>query len=1266
MASDVLRRGPCDLVTAEVVPHENEFSRAALVALWALASLKATVVLFALAIVLVLVGTLAQVEHDINRVISQYFRTFLAWVELQVFFPPAFFPSRPRVPGGFYFPGGWTIGIALFINLIAAHAIRFKIQAGGQRLAWGLAVIALGIVVTMLVVVSGSNKDGVYEGSIMSWSSLWMLFKLGLGAMWLAAIYGLMRLDAKQRIERWLLVGVGVVVGGLLVLILVRGDQAQLSASSMRILWQLIKAGVAALILLGGCALVFKKRAGIVLLHTGVGLMMFNELFVGLTAVETQMAIAEGETVNYAHDIRTLEIALIDPSDPKFDDVVVIPKSIFLERRPNSQGGEGYRVVSHPELPIDLQVVKFVQNSRLRRLTPSDKDRNPADSGVGLAWFAEEIPPVTGTDSDGEVDKSCVYVRCFSKEAQRHLGTFLLSLAAGNAEPVNVDGKTYELTLRFRRHYKPYAVTLLDVRKDDYVGTSTPRNYSSDIHLVDDERHVDRKIRIWMNNPLRFAGETFYQSGYNLDPQSGTEYTTLAVVTNDGWMIPYVGCMIVATGMLAQFLIVLTRFLRRESLGNAPEPSVQASVAAVARGGREPGRGGEGGGAADKGKHQAEGTSPQPAAARQAPPGPARQPDRRPQPAGETSSHSWAGTVKRWFPLAVVVVFGLYFASKMPPPRYKAGDMDLTAFGRLPVAFEGRVKPIDTLARNNLRIISDRQDFKDGPYEKRSWLDVFRGKSSAAQKQPALRWLLDVIARNEIGRQHRVIKINHPEVLDLLGLEPRSDHLYSYNEVTGNAASFEELIKQSSLAHQTPKEQLSPFQKKVLELENKLGVYDLLEKSFSPTEIRDDRQREDMIAALQTLESLSRRNPPPPLAVPIGTEERPWETYAFATLWDYFQRRVQNEPPHPATVSLTKIFNAYARGDAQTFNEAVASYERSLHQKPPQDYLARKIAFESYFNHVEPFYYSAVLYLVAFVLASTAWLVWRKPLNRAAFWLIVLTLVIHTLALAGRIYISGRPPVTNLYSSAVFIGWGCVILALVLELIFRQGIGNIIAGMTGFGTLLIAHLLTTAVPTFKGDTFTVMQAVLDTQFWLATHVVCITLGYSTTFLAGGLGVLYVGLGLFTPTLDQKLRRELTRMIYGTLCFAIFFSFVGTVLGGLWADDSWGRFWGWDPKENGALIIVLWNALVLHARWGGMIKDRGLAVLSIGGNIVTAWSWFGVNELGVGLHSYGFTEGVLAALAMFAMSQLMFIAAGLLPKELWWSLRAEKRTQVQAA
>ncbi|PYK63687.1 MAG: hypothetical protein DME21_02115 [Verrucomicrobia bacterium] len=128
------------------------------------------------------------------------------------------------------------------------------------------------------------------------------------------------------------------------------------------------------------------------------------------------------------------------------------------------------------------------------------------------------------------------------------------------------------------------------------------------------------------------------------------------------------------------------------------------------------------------------------------------------------------------------------------------------------------------------------------------------------------------------------------------------------------------------------------------------------------------------------------------------------------------------------------------------------------------------------------------------------------------------------------------------------------------------------------------------------------------------------------------------------------------MVYGIVCFATLFSFVGTVLGGIWADQSWGRFWGWDPKENGALIIVLWNALILHLRWGGMIRERGLINCAIVGNIVTSWSWFGVNMLEIGLHSYGFTQAAFKWLIGFVVSQLFIIALGLLPRHLWVSFR----------
>jgi ABC-type transport system involved in cytochrome c biogenesis permease subunit len=286
---------------------------------------------------------------------------------------------------------------------------------------------------------------------------------------------------------------------------------------------------------------------------------------------------------------------------------------------------------------------------------------------------------------------------------------------------------------------------------------------------------------------------------------------------------------------------------------------------------------------------------------------------------------------------------------------------------------------------------------------------------------------------------------------------------------------------------------------------------------------------------------------------------------------------------------------------------------------------------------------------MVFMLAAGSWIGWTRPLARSALWLLILTLILHTVGLAFRIYISGRPPVTNLASSAIFIAWGAVLLATGLELLYKNGLGATAAAAMGFASLLISDRLS-----MSGDTMQVLQAVLDTNFWLATHVVCITMGYAATFLAGMLAVIYVLRGLFTTSLTPDDTKSSARMVYGIVCFAMLFSFVGTVLGGIWADQSWGRFWGWDPKENGAVLIVLWNAAILHARWGGITKARGLMLMAIFGNVVTAWSWFGTNMLGVGLHSYGFMDSAMFWLITFDITQLALIAAALLPQRYWRS------------
>jgi ABC-type transport system involved in cytochrome c biogenesis permease subunit len=284
-----------------------------------------------------------------------------------------------------------------------------------------------------------------------------------------------------------------------------------------------------------------------------------------------------------------------------------------------------------------------------------------------------------------------------------------------------------------------------------------------------------------------------------------------------------------------------------------------------------------------------------------------------------------------------------------------------------------------------------------------------------------------------------------------------------------------------------------------------------------------------------------------------------------------------------------------------------------------------------------------VIYVLALLAVFLSW-AWRPELLQpAAFSLLGAGLLVHTAGLVSRILLQGRPPVTNLYSSAIFVGWVAVVLGVLLERMYRRGFATAVAGAAGFASLIVAHHLSG-----DGDTMEMMRAVLDSNFWLATHVVTITIGYGGTFLAGTLAIAYTLRKHLVPVLDAATSQALLDTTYGILCFSLLFSFVGTVLGGIWADQSWGRFWGWDPKENGALLIVLWNALILHARWGKYILERGIMAMAIGGNIITALAWFGVNML----HSYGFMDKAFWALLFFVLSQLALISLCLLPPRFW--------------
>jgi ABC-type transport system involved in cytochrome c biogenesis permease subunit len=244
-------------------------------------------------------------------------------------------------------------------------------------------------------------------------------------------------------------------------------------------------------------------------------------------------------------------------------------------------------------------------------------------------------------------------------------------------------------------------------------------------------------------------------------------------------------------------------------------------------------------------------------------------------------------------------------------------------------------------------------------------------------------------------------------------------------------------------------------------------------------------------------------------------------------------------------------------------------------------------------------------------------------------------LMFHFYGICLRIIIMQRPPVSTLYESIIFVSLIGVICATLLEYNRKDGIGIFAGSICGIALHFIGFGYAN-----DGDTLGMLVAVLNSNFWLATHVTTITTGYGTSLFAGLLGHVYLFQAIKNPA-NTKYLQTINSNMFGATIFALFFTLFGTILGGIWADQSWGRFWGWDPKENGALLIVMWQIMMLHMRISGYVKPRGFALGMVLNNIVVVLAWFGVNLLSVGLHSYGFASGIAINLTLFILFELIF-------------------------
>ncbi|MCB1231160.1 MAG: cytochrome c biogenesis protein CcsA [Verrucomicrobiae bacterium] len=666
----------------------------------------------------------------------------------------------------------------------------------------------------------------------------------------------------------------------------------------------------------------------------------------------------------------------------------------------------------------------------------------------------------------------------------------------------------------------------------------------------------------------------------------------------------------------------------------------------------------------------------------------------------------------------------------------------------------GRVKPVHTYARFMLLQFSGHSNLR------------FETAGGTEYKIEAVAWLLDTFFRPELAADMPIFSVDDSETVLRLGIEPKEKRdLYSYNDLLPGRAKLAELAgeygrkkQEHEESDKDPRFELDRIENMILVLGQNISNFEYLMGQFGfarkgeslthesvlPDELRELAKRLDMTEMLDRMPEMSMSQLMQALQAPGGSSDeeqmlrsamqlfffhansgrgfavfppKDKEDEAWLSIGDVMLAGLQSKEDRPWAIERMNEIRGLveaSREEGGAFAEALKTFheKRQAEVKERGKGEGERSGLEVKLYEGDYFFYSLVCFILSFVVMALSWLAPGTKYAKYLTWGVVACLVIglgyNVIGITMRCMIRHRPPVTNLYETVLFITGVAVFLALIVERITKMGVGIFLASLVGVVGMFLSIKYEAKEAT---DTMPQLVAVLDTNFWLATHVIIINIGYASGMLSAVFGIFYLlgrnltslsgsfllplkiafgflsmtffflpftliawrllgiwGL-LFAPpvlalfvwrtlkTEDPKsFFREVTRMNYGIICFCLVFSLIGTVLGGIWANYSWGRFWGWDPKENGALMICLWTLVILHGRMGGYIREIGLNVNSIILGILVTFSWWGVNNLGVGLHSYGFTSGIWRWLAISWLIAVGIMLCGL---PLWLQERADR-------
>ncbi len=507
-------------------------------------------------------------------------------------------------------------------------------------------------------------------------------------------------------------------------------------------------------------------------------------------------------------------------------------------------------------------------------------------------------------------------------------------------------------------------------------------------------------------------------------------------------------------------------------------------------------------------------------------------------------------------------------------------DLDYEAIRDLPVLDGGRVKPIDTLAGETIKALTGRWSYEDYDH---------------------VALFFSILAFPQEWMEEDIILIHYHPLKETLGFSQNQKY-FSYSEITNNQR-FKQLAQ------------------------------NVWEKSSADQDLnRLERAMADLMHKVNLFQEVIGGNklaivPPPP----GSPEEEAWTTVSDT-------KGYSSEDFSSIQHAYHQLVSSVQNRDNNSFIQTAGTLQTQLRKLSPEIYPSQtRINQEIYYNQSRPFMISWIFYLIAFFLLLVSYFYTNKYIYWSGIGLFIIGFLYHTLGLLLRALISGRPPVSNMYETVVFVGWGIIFFSLIFEMIYRRRWFVTCASLLGVGMLILADILP-----FESN-IEPLVPVLRSNYWLIIHVLTITISYSAFALAMGLAHVILAIYFYFPGKSQLLR-ELSLFIYRVIQVGVVLLAAGTILGGVWAAESWGRFWGWDPKETWSLISLLGYMAVLHARYSGWLRDFGTAICSIIGFWLILMTWYGVNfVLSTGLHSYGFGSGGGMYIIAYLVAEILFLS-----------------------